>query len=298
MRKRENYLYAIEADTGLYRIDLKTNKLVHLSKNLITNQPAIYNDLVFDPKYPELVYISVSSGKWNLDRIPWVIVEHENTGYVLAYNITNGDYFKLSTGHYLTNGIEITSDGNYLLIAETSSFSIKKINLAQAQKVLKTKQTFNAKDLDLFGNLLPGEVDNIRLDPTNGDLLLGIFTIRKYTKENRDYMAYWPFIRKSLARICYILHLACNYIDDYYSSNYIIQLRDDFFTGHIVYKMIPERDGAVIRLDSKTGQIKQVLGSSKFFGISEAIIDKKGDLYYGSFKNAFIGHISKDLHQN
>lgn len=81
-----------------------------------------------------------------------------------------------------------------------------------------------------------------------------------------------------------------------YSSAALKQLSWDLYSGHIVYKLLPKRDGAVIKLDGKSGEIKSILGSSQFNSISEAIVDESGDLYYGSFRNAFIGRIPKGSH--
>ncbi|OTF72539.1 Strictosidine synthase/Gluconolaconase-like protein, partial [Euroglyphus maynei] len=301
LRERGNDLYVVEANTGIYRVDLKKKVLIHLSKNLIPeNESAIINDLVFDPKHSELVYITVSSSKWSLDRIAWSIVDHDQSGYVLALNLSTGQSHRIADGFTMANGIEITADQKYLLICQTTDFSIVKIDLKMARQISRSKQsTLKAKQLELFGQRLPGEVDNIRLDASTGDLLLGMFTVRPNSKVLRDYLSHWPFIRKSFARTAYALYLLMDYIDNKVISLAAIeQLRDDLYTGHIVYKTLPQRDGAVIRLDGQTGHIKQIFGSSKFFGISEAIIDAQGDLYYGSFRNSFIGRISKNDHQS
>ncbi|KAH7640277.1 hypothetical protein DERF_004790 [Dermatophagoides farinae] len=301
LREQGDNLYVLEASTGIYRVDLRKGELIHLSKHLIPeNESAIINDLVFDPKHSEIVYITVSSSKWSLDRIAWSIVDHDKSGYVLALNLSTGQSHRIADGFALANGIEITADQKYLLICQTTDFSILKVDLDNVRKIFLSKQSaLKADQLEIFGQRLPGEVDNIRLDKSTGDLLIGMFTVRPYSKVLRDYLAQWPFIRKSFARTAYALYLLLDYIDAKVISNAAIeQLRDDLYTGHIVYKALPQRDGAVIRLDSKTGHIKQIFGSSKFFGISEAIIDTQGDLYYGSFRNSFIGRISKNDHQS
>ena len=59
-----------------------------------------------------------------------------------------------------------------------------------------------------------------------------------------------------------------------------------------MYKFMPT-NGAVVKLDANTGNIKQILGSTQFNGVSEAFIDSEGDLYYGSFRNQFIGRIER-----
>ncbi len=66
----------------------------------------------------------------------------------------------------------------------------------------------------------------------------------------------------------------------------------DLYSGHLLYKFMP-KNGAVLKLDAKTGQIKQLLGSNQFNGVSEAFVDSEGDLYFGSFRNQFLGRIKE-----
>jgi len=84
---------------------------------LKVDEPVIFNDLVFDPTQDGLVYIGVSSSRWNLDQIAWSIMEHDTSGYIIAYNLKTGKWSKLTEGHSLLNGVEITADKKNLLFA-------------------------------------------------------------------------------------------------------------------------------------------------------------------------------------
>lgn len=293
----DQHLYALEAKDGLYRINVTDHSKQLLTKDFASKKPVIYNDLVFDPKHPNLVYISVSSSKWELQRIAYSILDHEYSGYVIGFDMKTGKYSKITEGHSLTNGVEVTADQSYLLVSETNSYVIKKVELSKAREAFKTGKALNATELENFSEMLHGEPDNIRLDPSTGDILVGVFTSRPHGRLFRDYLSNWPFVRKSIARVAHSLSVVLNYVDaNLYSNHALKQLSQDLYSGHIIYKVMPQRDGAVFKLDGKAGIVKQVLGSSKFNSISEAIVDQNGDLYFGSFRNPFLGRIPKGSH--
>lgn len=63
-----------------------------------------------------------------------------------------------------------------------------------------------------------------------------------------------------------------------------------------MYEATPKA-AAIVVLDGKTGAYKGIIGSEAFAFISEAIIDDStGDIFFGSFRNRFLGRIkSKDV---
>lgn len=113
-------LYVLESSSGLYRVNVsaKTKEQIKFtSSQTAAGEPVIYNDLVFDPSTEDLVYISVSTSKWYLDQIAWSIVEHDTSGYVLAVDLKSGKASKITDGHALLNGVEISADKEHLLFA-------------------------------------------------------------------------------------------------------------------------------------------------------------------------------------
>ena len=113
----DGYLYVVESTNGLYRVNITSNTKEHLSLGTKSDQPVIYNDLVFDPVQDNLLYVSVSSSRWYLDQIAWSIVEHDASGYILAVDLKNEKSIKITEGHSMLNGIEITTDKKNLLFA-------------------------------------------------------------------------------------------------------------------------------------------------------------------------------------
>lgn len=124
-----------------------------------------------------------------------------------------------------------------------------------------------------------------------------MFTTRPDSKLFRDYLSNWPFTRKALARTAYSLSVVLQYVNaNLYPNHALETLSWDLYSGHIIYKLLPKKDGAVLKLNGLTGQVKSILGSTAFNSVSEAIVDAKGDLYYGSFRNTFLGRIKKGDH--
>ncbi|CAG2176255.1 unnamed protein product, partial [Oppiella nova] len=280
----DRYLYVLEAFDGLFRVNASTGvkELIDLNNPEIKG---LFNDIVFDPKL-NVVYISVSSTRWALDRVPYSVLDYEDTGYVFAHNLDTKTSVILRRGFRFANGIEVSKDNKYLLVSETTTFSIHKISLEAIYKAMKANQQIADNELEVFAKELPGEPDNIRVD-ANGDVWFGAFLVRTEGKTLRDHLSDWPFVRKTVARVLYLTSLAFDFINRNITPNHALEsFAFDLYSGHIMYKFMPKK-GAVIKLDANTGKIKQILGSNEFNGVSEAIVDSEGDLYFGSFRNQF-----------
>ncbi len=285
---KDQYLYVLDAFEGLFRINSTTGQKEFIDFDIEDKLKGIYNDFVFDPIL-NVVYITVSSTKWHLDRVPYSILDYEDSGHVFALDLNTKKTLQLRTGFRFTNGIEITKDNKYLLISETVMFKIHKISLQNVHKAIKQ---IADNEMEVFAEDLPGEPDNIRLDP-NGDVWVGIFLVRNEGKTLRDYLSNWPFLRKAFSRSLYVLSLIIDYLNTNICNNHALEMMAfDLYSGHLLYKFMP-KNGAVLKLDAKTGQIKQLLGSNQFNGVSEAFVDSEGDLYFGSFRNQFLGRIKE-----
>ncbi|KAI7695210.1 hypothetical protein SSS_07774 [Sarcoptes scabiei] len=195
----------------------------------------------------------------------------------------------------MSNGIEIVPQQNAILVCESTRNQLTRIDLDKARSFLRSKQkVLLANELPVFGEMLLGEPDNIRLDPSTGDLYVGIVSWRHSGKHLKDYFAQWPFIKTCVGRTAYALYVFFDYLNsNLISMDSLEKYKNDLFTGHFIYNLMPEKDGAIARISSKTGRIVKIYGSDKFFGVSEAITDHEGNLWFGSFRNSFVGLISQ-----
>ncbi|XP_054162374.1 adipocyte plasma membrane-associated protein-like [Oppia nitens] len=288
----DGYLYVLDVVNGLFRINVTTDhkEIIDFKNDKITKY---YDDLVFDPKL-NVIYISVITTKWPLNRILFGLLDSDYTGYIFAYNFDTKSSIILYKGFQFSNGLQISSDKKSLLVAESNGYRILKISLQSIHKSIKENKLLKDNDIQVFAEL-PGEPDNIRLDP-NGDVLVGMYSVRTNGKLLSDHLSNWPIIRRAIGRIVYALYVAIDFINSKtIASKGLEAIANDLYTGNVFKDYLPTT-GAVIKLDAKSGQIKQIYGSNNFNCITEAIISNEGDLYFGSAINHFLGKIlKKDL---
>ena len=290
------YLNVIDPYYGIFRVNATTGHKKSLGlapndKNLPAAWRGLYNDFVFDPTNQNIMYVTVSSTKWGLHEVPWSLNEHENSGLLLAVELRSGKVIKLADGLYFTNGVEVSADNKYLLYSQCTNYTISKIDLEAARKALSTNDVSKIIP-EIFTENLPGEPDNIRLH--DGNILVGIAIGRsKGTVYVKDYVTAFPVVRKAVGRLVYLTSVVLDFVrTTMWSHPAMEEVVFKLKSGHLFYSGLPT-SSAVVVIDGTSGNLKTILGSSKFNAISEAIIDEStGDLYFGSFKNRFIGKLS------
>lgn len=290
----QGYLVVADGVFGLYRVNV-----THGAKKPLAAFPpdlkGIYNDFVIDPTDENIIYVTISSTRWGLDQVPWSLVEHENTGLVVAVNIKTGVITRLADGIYFANGIELTADKQYLLVSECSNYDILKISLDHMHRVISGAEPASSLKKEVFAQNLPGEPDNIRL--FNGNIYVAFAITRAKGRTLSDLMSRLPIVRKAFGRFCFLISQVLDFVNRQISHNAALEEVSFLFSsGHIVYNSVP-RAAAIAVLDGRTGAFKGIMGSEDFAFISEAIIDERnGDIYFGSFRNKFLGRIrAKDV---
>lgn len=227
------HLLVVDAFTGLWKVNVTTGTKENLGPGEKdgSGQPSdlrLFNDVVVDPVNPELVYMSVSSAKWGLEQVPWSILDHEGSGSLIALNTKSGRSVKLLTGLYFANGVEISSDGQYLLVSECTDWKISKVSLGSLRNLIAEVASLTGRYVDgtkvpqhgqlvkkeLFASQLPGEPDNIRLH--NGNIYVGIAITRGRGYTALDHMARIPLLRSALARISYLSSLGVDYVRNWW----------------------------------------------------------------------------------
>lgn len=164
-----NTLYAIDANTGLYKIDIKAGTKTHLGPKPLS-KVNLYNSFAFDSKNPQLAYISVSSTKWDILNIMWSLMELDGTGQVIALDVVSGKRVIVLDNLLVSNGIDVDGKRDQLVLSKTLKGRIHSMSLSDIRAAFKL-----AKDGDKLKNiekkllipLLPGNPDNIVIE---GDL--------------------------------------------------------------------------------------------------------------------------------
>lgn len=285
----DGHMIIVDAIFGLFRVNVTTGHYSSLTDDL---PRGVLNDLVLDPSDESIAYVSVSSTKWMLDQVPWSLAEHENSGLVVRVDLKDGSVTTIVSGLFFSNGVEITADGKYLLVSQCSAYNILKINLIEARTAKDASQV----QKEVFAANLPGEPDNIRL--FNGNIYVGFAIARPRGQTHSDAVSRLPLVRKAFARLCYIMYCITDFMasSNLWPHEAVREFSWNFYSGHVFYNSVPT-NAAIGVLDGKTGSFKGILGSETFAFISEAILDERtGDIFFGSFRNKFLGRIkAKDV---
>ncbi|RWS13058.1 adipocyte plasma membrane-associated protein-like protein [Dinothrombium tinctorium] len=288
-------LLVLDSFSGLYKVNVKSGEkqLIALGEN--DNRPknmrGLLNDIVVDPQDSNLIYVTASSAKWTLEKVMWSLIEHENTGFVLAVDLKSKKVAKIADKLYFANGIDHSADKKYLLVSETGTRRISKFNLDEIRKRLKSGETDFSVKSEVFADNLAGEVDNIRLH--NGDLYIALALTRHSGPALTDKLAEYPMIRKAFGRILYLSSKIVKFVHDtLYKHPALQEVEFMMSSGNMLYSVIPY-SGSIAILDGNSGKIKKTFGSIKFSFVSEAVLDEKtGDIYFGSFRNRFLGKLA------
>jgi sugar lactone lactonase YvrE len=184
-------LLVANAHAGIQRIGLDGVLTTVLDE--IDGQPlANANNLGIGPD--GVIYFSQSSTKFKAADFGGSyqaslldILEHGGHGNVYAYDPIAGRVDQLITGLNYANGVAVSKDGSFILVAETSSYRIIKYWL--------TGDLQGTSDI-LMDNL-PGFPDNIK-NGLNGRFWIGFAAPRN---KLLDEMSERPFIRKIIQRL-------------------------------------------------------------------------------------------------
>ncbi|HEX4856859.1 MAG TPA: SMP-30/gluconolactonase/LRE family protein [Limnobacter sp.] len=132
-------------------------------------------------------YFSDASSKFGLNNYVLDIVEHGGNGRLLEYDFQTGKTRTLLSGLHFANGVTISKNGDYVLVAETAAYKVTRYWL-KGEK---------AGTHDTFVDALPGFPDNIRTD-AQGNFWLAIPSLRD---PMLDSLADKPALRKAMAKV-------------------------------------------------------------------------------------------------
>ena len=70
------------------------------------------------------IYFTDSSSKWQRRFNKYAILEGDGTGRLLVYHPKTGEVEALISGVHFANGVQLSPEGDYVLVAETGSARI------------------------------------------------------------------------------------------------------------------------------------------------------------------------------
>lgn len=143
------------------------------------------------------VYFTDASDRWSIDEFTMEVIEHRPRGRVLAWDPATGATSLVAGGFYFANGIALGPAEDYLLVAETSSYRIRRVWLTGDRR----------GQVDTLVDNLPGFPDNVRWSPSRRVFWVALGAPREGMV---DFLASRPFLRKVVVRLPEFLQPAPN----------------------------------------------------------------------------------------
>jgi sugar lactone lactonase YvrE len=141
-------------------------------------------DVAIDGK----IYFSDSSSRFGIDRYLYDLLESRPHGRLLVYDPSTDETHILLDGLFFANGVALSSGADFVLVAETYRYRIRRYWLKGPR----------AGTSDVFLDNLPGFPDNLSTDRGTGHFWVALFTVR-----NRiiDHLHPHPVLKEQLAKL-------------------------------------------------------------------------------------------------
>jgi len=246
-------LIVADAYFGLLEVNTRArtvNTLVPPSPGINGKPFRFVNDL--DIARDGTIYFTDSSAKWQRRQVAEMVLEQEGSGRLMAYHPKTGDLEVLLEGLYFANGVQLSPEGDHLLVAETTSARIIKYYI---------KGEHEGKS-EVFAQNLPGLPDNIRLS-SRGGYWVGLAMKRTQVT---DLLGKYPRARNFLVKLFSLSRLTSLFAGQ--KHNLILELNEN---GQVV-RSLHDPNGSTIS------------------DVSE-IHDEGDALWFGSYKSNFIGKL-------
>ncbi|XP_035476670.2 adipocyte plasma membrane-associated protein [Scophthalmus maximus] len=191
---RRGQLIVADSYLGLHSVDPTTGEKTLLLANSqgADGVPfAFLNGLEISPR-TGVIYFTHSSSRWGRRHVKLEVIELNALGRLLAYDPQTGSVKVLLDSLYMPNGVVLSPDERFLLLAETSIGRILRFWLKGPKA--GTKEV-------VMDNMI-GYPDNIRLSD-RGTFLVGVTTprFRKLTPPFLDLIAPYPAVKRLLAKV-------------------------------------------------------------------------------------------------
>ena len=286
-------LYAIDTYRGFIEYNLIENtKITYNLKDKIPGYET--NDKVFssirqDPLNSNIVYISFSSTKYNLDKIYFVFLEQEASGILIAFNKLTKKVTLIGKDFVLANGLEITEDTKSLLLNDLCNQRILKYDLTELNAFLKAGG--KSPEFKVFRDKIPGYPDN--LTKFKNYLIAALVFDLKENDFLDNHILANVYLRRLTHRLMYLGSESLKFLSKYYSCNCLDKLQNSFESGKILMKL-PYKSSVAI-FDQHTSELVYLIRLPIGY-ITHAIYNPTTKrLYFGSIAHKEIYSMKFDL---
>ncbi|KAI9542997.1 hypothetical protein NQZ68_013928 [Dissostichus eleginoides] len=191
---RHGQLIVADSYLGLHSVDPKTGEKTLLLANSqgAAGVPFAFLNGLEISSQTGIIYFTDSSSRWGRRHVTLEVIELNSLGRLLSFDPQTGSVAVLLGDLYMPNGIALSPDEHFLLLAETSIGRILKFWLKGPKA--GTKEV-------VMDNMI-GYPDNIRRSD-HGTFLVGITTprFRKITPPFLDMIAPYPAVKRFLAKV-------------------------------------------------------------------------------------------------
>uniref|UniRef100_A0A1A8KF69 Strictosidine synthase conserved region domain-containing protein n=1 Tax=Nothobranchius kuhntae TaxID=321403 RepID=A0A1A8KF69_NOTKU len=191
---RHGQLIVANSYFGLYRVDPRTGEKTRLVANTegARGVPFAFLNGLEISSQAGIIYFTDSSSRWGRRHVRLEVLELNNLGRLLSYDPRTRVVTVLLESLYMPNGIALSPDESFLLLAETSIARILRYWLKGPKA--GTKEV-------ILDNMI-GYPDNIRLSD-HGTFLVGITTPRfqKLLPPFLDMLAPYPKVKSFLVKV-------------------------------------------------------------------------------------------------
>lgn len=135
-----------------------------------------------------VVYFTDTSPRFRIKEVREVVLEHAGDGRLMSYDPATGKVALLLSGLQFANGVAVSGDGSFVLVAETGAYRVTRCWLAGPKR--GTSEPFIEN--------LPGLPDNITWSPERHAFWIALYSPRIPAL---DLLAGHPFVRKIVYRL-------------------------------------------------------------------------------------------------
>ncbi|CAG4954052.1 unnamed protein product [Parnassius apollo] len=232
--EKNKLMYVADAYYGIWKVDLKTDKkqlLVPPNVEIDGKQAKIFNSIALDNNRD--LYWTHSSSDYDLKDGAMAVLS-DPSGRLLHYDSTKNISKVLLDNLWFANGVVISPDNQFVLVAETNSYRVMKYYINGPKKGTS----------EVFITGLPGAPDNLRVLPDGSGVLISLFVV--FDNENpliSQSLANTPLARKFLARLSRLIEIPFEYLHEQYPH---VVLEDIIYKiGHFssISSMLPNISG-------------------------------------------------------
>ena len=180
----EGTLYVANASRGLQRVSTQGEVTTVATEH--GGVPFRFTDDV--AVAPEgTVYFTDASSRFGPDQFREDILEHGGHGRLLSFDPRSGQTGLLLSGLQFANGVAVSGDGSYLVVAETGSYRLLRVALTGPRR----------GTAEPFAENLPGFPDNVTWSPDRK-----VFWVALWPRVGAvDALAPYPWLRKVVRRL-------------------------------------------------------------------------------------------------